>query len=67
VISTRPAGQGTIDPVCGMEVDPAKAAGKIDCEGKTYFFCNAGCLEAFIQEPSKYLVAERTAQRCKGT
>jgi YHS domain-containing protein/positive regulator of sigma E activity len=56
VIALKPATQGTIDPVCGMEVDPAKAAAKIDYEGKPYFFCNAGCLEAFIREPSRYLV-----------
>jgi YHS domain-containing protein len=58
VVSLKPATQGTIDPVCGMGVDPARAAGKIDYEGKTYFFCNAGCLEAFIREPSRYSVAE---------
>jgi YHS domain-containing protein/positive regulator of sigma E activity len=57
VIALKPATQGTIDPVCGMEVDPARAAVKIDYEGKTYFFCNAGCLEAFIREPSRYLLA----------
>jgi YHS domain-containing protein/positive regulator of sigma E activity len=67
VIALKPATQGTIDPVCGMEVDPAKAAGKIDYEGKTYFFCNASCLEAFLREPLRYLVAEREAQRCRGT
>jgi YHS domain-containing protein len=50
-----------------MEVDPARAAVKIDYEGKTYFVCNAGCLEAFIREPSRYLVAEREIQRCRGT
>jgi len=55
VVAQKPATQGTIDPVCGMEVDPARAAVKIDYEGKTYFFCNAGCLEAFIREPSRYL------------
>ncbi|MCU0596884.1 MAG: SoxR reducing system RseC family protein [Desulfobacterota bacterium] len=64
VIAPKPASQGTIDPVCGMEVDPARAAVKIDYEGKTYFFCNPGCLEAFIREPSRYLVAKREAQRC---
>ncbi len=63
VIALKPPTQGTIDPVCGMEVDPARAAVKIDYEGKTYFFCNAGCLEAFIREPSRYLVAEREIQR----
>jgi YHS domain-containing protein len=56
VIALKPVIQGTIDPVCGMEVDPARAAVKIDYEGKTYFFCNAGCLEAFIREPARYLV-----------
>jgi Cu+-exporting ATPase len=50
-----------------MEVDPAKAGAKIDYEGKTYSFCDAGCLEAFIREPSRYLVTERGAQRCRGT
>jgi Cu+-exporting ATPase len=50
-----------------MEVDPAKAGAKIDYEGKTYSFCDAGCLEAFILEPSRYLVAEREIQRCRGT
>jgi Cu+-exporting ATPase len=55
VISLKRAMQGTVDPVCGMEVDPAKAAAKIDYEGKTYSFCNAGCLEAFIREPARYL------------
>jgi len=56
VVAPKPATQETVDPVCGMVVDPAKAAAKIDYEGKTYLFCNAGCLEAFIREPSKYLV-----------
>ena len=57
------------DPVCGMKVDPARAAAKIDYDGKTYFFCNAVCLEAFIREPSRYLLtancphANRQAQR----
>jgi YHS domain-containing protein/positive regulator of sigma E activity len=57
VIALKPATQGTLDPVCGMELDPAGAAANIDYEGKTYFFCNARCLEAFIREPSRYLVA----------
>jgi len=56
VIAVRPAAQGTTDPVCGMKVDPAEAAAKIDYEGRTYFFCNAGCLEAFVREPLRYLV-----------
>ena len=27
------------DPVCGMDVDPAKAAGTSEYQGKTYYFC----------------------------
>ncbi|MDI3548277.1 MAG: hypothetical protein PWR10_1929 [Halanaerobiales bacterium] len=27
------------DPVCGMEVDPDKAAATYDYQGKTYYFC----------------------------
>jgi YHS domain-containing protein/positive regulator of sigma E activity len=67
VIAIKPVSQGAIDPVCGMQIDPARAAVKIDYEGKTYYFCNAGCLEAFIREPSRYLIAKREAQRCRGT
>ena len=57
VIAVRSAAQGTLDPVCGMKVDPEKAGAKIDYEGRTYFFCKAGCLEAFVREPFRYLVA----------
>ena len=31
------------DPVCGMQVDPAKATEKSAFSGQTYFFCSAGC------------------------
>jgi YHS domain-containing protein len=27
------------DVVCGMQVDPAKAAGHSEFNGKTYYFC----------------------------
>jgi len=47
---------GTVkDPVCGMRVDPARAAGKHDYRGKTYYFCNPRCLEKFRATPEKYL------------
>jgi Cu+-exporting ATPase len=44
-----------IDPVCGMTVDPARAAGKYEHEGKTYYFCNVRCLEKFSVDPAAYL------------
>ena len=44
-----------VDPVCGMSVQPATAAGKYEFEGKTYYFCSAGCLNKFRQNPKTFL------------
>jgi len=44
-----------IDPVCGMTVDPATAAGKFDYEGQTYYFCSPRCLEKFSADPQAYI------------
>ena len=49
------------DPVCGMSVDPAKAAGKVEHEGKAYYFCSKRCAERFALEPEKFLAAPGTA------
>jgi Cu+-exporting ATPase len=43
------------DPVCGMQVEPAKAAGKLEHDGKTYFFCSGHCLDAFRKDPARYV------------
>src|SRR5216684_160867 len=43
------------DPVCGMTVDPSRAAATQEHEGKTYYFCCRGCQEKFRAEPAKYL------------
>lgn len=45
------------DPVCGMTVDPAKAAARAEWKGKTYSFCSAGCGKKFTAEPEKYVSA----------
>ena len=42
------------DPVCGMDVDPAKTPHKSNHEGHEYFFCSAGCRAKFQKEPSRY-------------
>ena len=44
-----------IDPVCGMTVDPAKAAGSVAHGGETYHFCSQHCLKSFKADPAKYL------------
>jgi P-type Cu+ transporter len=56
-----PAAPREKDPVCGMVVDPQKAAGKVEHDGKTYYFCSARCAERFRNEPEKFLAAPGTA------
>src|SRR5579864_2275038 len=43
------------DPVCGMTVNPAKAAGSSEHRGHTYYFCGAGCVAKFAAEPDRYV------------
>ena len=43
------------DPVCGMNVDPARAKSTAQHAGKTYYFCCEGCATKFRATPDKYL------------
>jgi len=43
------------DPVCGMSVEPLRAAAQEEHDGKNYFFCSGGCATKFRTEPAKYL------------
>lgn len=45
------------DPVCGMSVNTAKARYKSEHEGIAFYFCCAGCKQAFDREPHRYLAA----------
>ena len=45
------------DPVCGMAVDPKKAAATHQYQGKTYYFCAPSCTADFAKDPEKYLKA----------
>jgi Cu+-exporting ATPase len=49
------AAAATIDPVCGMTVDPAKSPHRLSHAQKTYHFCSAGCRGKFAADPDKYL------------
>ena len=44
-----------LDPVCGMTIDPAHAAGQAEYRGTTYYFCNPLCRERFEADPERYL------------
>jgi YHS domain-containing protein len=43
------------DVICGMQVDPKKAAGASDYQGRTYYFCSLGCKRKFDQNPEQYV------------
>jgi Cu+-exporting ATPase len=45
-----------IDPVCGMTVQPATAAGSYEYQGRTYHFCATSCLTKFRNDPIHYLM-----------
>lgn len=45
-----------IDPVCGMTVDPDDSRCS-EHDGKSYFFCSAGCQTQFEAEPAGALAA----------
>jgi YHS domain-containing protein len=45
---------GEKDPVCGMDVDPGKAASASVHAAKTYYFCSTSCRDEFENEPAKY-------------
>jgi Cu+-exporting ATPase len=47
------------DPVCGMTVDPANAAGSHQYKENTYYFCHPSCLERFKADPERYLAPKK--------
>jgi Cu+-exporting ATPase len=50
-----------MDPVCGMTVEPANAAGTSDYKGRKYYFCSKHCLDAFTADPARYAEHDKTA------
>ncbi len=42
------------DVVCGMQIDPAKAAGTSEYQGKTYYFCSNSCKAKFDAKPAQF-------------
>ncbi len=53
--SSAAAAETVIDPVCGMKVNPDKAAHRYEYAGQTYYFCCAGCRSKFAADPAQYL------------
>jgi Cu+-exporting ATPase len=49
------------DPVCGMVVDPGKAAGQTRLGSETYFFCSKGCKAKFDNNSGLYVKTDEAA------
>ena len=47
------------DPICGMQVDPIRAAGSSEHAGETYYFCSFGCKARFDKNPAEFTQAAR--------
>lgn len=60
-IAQQKAADTATDPVCGMTVKKAEAKATLDHKGTTYYFCSAGCKEAFANDPEKYLQKKEEA------
>ncbi len=54
------------DPVCGMEIDPASAAGHSEYKGTTTYFCSPACKEKFDADPERYAHAKAAAKEAVG-
>ena len=42
------------DPVCGMMVDERRTANTSAYQGKTFYFCSAGCKSSFDKNPARF-------------
>ena len=48
----------TLDPVCGMTVDPQSGTHVAEHGGHTYHFCSESCQERFVADPDAYRTAK---------
>jgi Cu+-exporting ATPase len=64
--AAHPTG-ATVDPVCGMTVDPRTTPHHQEHQGHTVYFCSAGCKAKFAADPARYLnkQTDRTAEAAK--
>jgi Cu+-exporting ATPase len=60
-VAPAAGGADTLDPVCGMRVDPATARHRHAHLARTYYFCSDRCRGKFAADPAKYLAAEAGA------
>lgn len=49
----QPSAQKVTDAVCGMSIDPTRAAGSSMYNGAECFFCSPGCKQKFDAGPAR--------------
>jgi Cu+-exporting ATPase len=54
------------DPICGMSVEPERAAGSHVYNGQTYYFCSQHCLAKFKKDPGKFVKAPASGYAAHG-
>jgi len=56
--------KNNVCPVMGNEIKDHSKAPKIEYEGKTYYFCCAGCVDEFNKDPEKYIAKLNEKVKC---
>ncbi len=55
VLTPETATDKVLDPVCGMELEPAEVAARLTLESRELSFCADECLRRFVAAPERYL------------
>ena len=55
-----------VDPVCGMAVDVESARWHMEFDGRTWYFCGPGCLQAFSADPGSFVSVPASASSGTG-
>jgi YHS domain-containing protein len=50
------------DPVCGMQIESAKAAASEVVQGQTYYFCSSSCHNQFRANPDRYAAKKQAGK-----
>ena len=50
----------SLDPICGMDVEPKKAAGSSVYKGETIYFCSLHCKEKFDANPDAHMQSAKS-------
>ena len=53
-LSAAPVKAAYVNPVCGVEVEPAQALHTVEFNGEKFYFCCDGCKIEFERDPKKY-------------